>query len=675
MKFRFPRITLAFCLTAASLRADWKAEIGFTRLQSLAGTELPTAPGEKRGLTQVEASESQNSTIYAPDTTSLLFSGKNISLKSGASAVSTHAQHVAMNFYGSTSLLPGACDIDLYYASNWFNSGFLKLGSTSEPAIESRAVQKPQLDRLNRHRLRPEFNQRLDYAINRDGFVCVVGENNGTSTTLPALLGQSYNTISVGRDDGAHTAGVTTFDGAGRMKPDIVAPSAAPEYATSWTTPMVASAAGLLHAKLSAAPYSLTGANRPRVIKALLLASATKNTVPGWDNSSASPLDSIYGAGELNVNHAYHALRAGRAMAANNTQFGLRGWAAETVSANSSLTYFFTIPAGAPSTPFSAALIWHRNVQTSLSGPFFNQTRNWSSSLANLNLRLYQANGFVPGSQIAASESQVDNVELIHQSALPPGNYALVVQNASGTATPYALAWHSLPAVTVVANSPTALEINGQLGSITFTRTGDTTLPLFVPISVGGSATPGTHYQALPASVTIAAGQTSATLPITPISDSLAQGDRTVSVSVAADFALVRDPSQAGVVTIEDKPFDDWRSTNFTPLELANPALSGETADPDADQLDNLIEYALGLPPNAPNASPVTMLDAGGYLALSATKNQAATDIVWDAEVSGDMNIWSPADTTETTNTFEAQDTVLMNQAETRFIRLKIVRP
>jgi hypothetical protein len=53
------------------------------------------------------------------------------------------------------------------------------------------------------------------------------------------------------------------------------------------------------------------------------------------------------------------------------------------------------------------------------------------------------------GSEVAASDSAVDNVELIYQSALPPGNYALVARNpSSSTTTAYALVWHSLPAVT-----------------------------------------------------------------------------------------------------------------------------------------------------------------------------------------------------------------------------------
>ena len=207
--------------------------------------------------------------------------------------------------------MPGATDVDLYDANNWLGSGFLNHQQSpyQRPSVETRAVQNHSwIGSAGSYDT--EINQRLDYAIDRDGFVCVVGENNGNSTTLPRLLGQSYHAISVGRDDGAHSAGFTTIDGTGRIKPDIVAPSASPENATSWTTPMVASTAGLLYAKLAAAPYSLTGADKPRVIKALLLASATKNTVPSWANTSSRPLDLRYGAGELNAYHAYSTLRS-----------------------------------------------------------------------------------------------------------------------------------------------------------------------------------------------------------------------------------------------------------------------------------------------------------------------------------------------------------------------------
>lgn len=662
MNLRRPAIAIAFGLTAITLRADWRDEIGFTRLQLLAGGDLPTA--NSLGLSQVEAPDGTN---YAPDTGSALFAGKTFNVKSGTSGISAHATHVATNFYGSGSLLPGNATVDIYNANGWIGSGFLNLGTNSVPLTESRAVQNHSW--VGSTSNDTECNQRLDYAINRDGFVCVVGENNNSANPLPQLLGQSYHTISVGRDDGYHTAGLTTFDGTGRIKPDIVAPSAFPEDKASWVTPMVAGAAGLLHAKLSATPYSLTGANRPRVIKALLLASATKNTVPSWTNSSSQPLDLRYGAGELNIHHAYLAMRAGKA-ASNSTASGIRGWAAESVNGNSSKTWFFTIPAGAPSTPMCAALTWHRVVTRN---KFFN---TWSASLADLNLRLHQASGFTVGTQIAASNSAVDNVELVYQSALTPGTYALVVQNTSGTATDIGLAWHSLPAVTVAATNPTAREIDGQAGVITLTRTGDTTLPIRVPLTIGGTAVSGVHYQALASTVTIPAGQSSFTLQVTPLADSLAQGNRTVTVAAADDFAFVRNSAQSAVVTIQDKPFDAWRFANFTGTELGKPAISGETADPDADRLANLIEYALGLPPKSPNLSPVTVVDSSGYLGLSATKSPTATDVTWSAQVTGTLATWDPAViVTNTSTAFTARDSVLKSNSSRRFIRLKITRP
>lgn len=672
MKFRFKIIFLAWVFATSFTRAsaDWQSEIGFTRLQQLAGAELPTAPTQ--GLAQVEASEGGSN--FEPNTA--LFTAKTFVHKSGSSGVSSHATHVATNFYGSTSQLPGTCEVDLYSANTWLYSDFLKVGTFSAPVVQSRAVMNHSwvgtLDSYD-----TEASRRLDFAINRDGLVCVVGLNNESYNPLPQLLCQTYNTISVGRDDGNHSPGPTTLEVANRIKPDIVAPSSSPEYATSWTTPMVAGAAGLLYAKLNTS-YAITGADLPRVVKALLLASATKNTVPGWDNSETSPLDSIYGAGELNIYNAYTTLRTGRATASNSTQHKLRGWAAESIGTNATnettKIYYFNIPAGAPSTPFSAALTWHRVVTDNISG---NSWGNLSSSLTNLSLRLYNANGFNLGSEITRSNSSVDNVELIYQPALAPGNYALVVANpASSTTTPYALAWHSLPAVTITTTVSSAREIDGQSGLVTLTRAGDTTLPLLVPLAVSGTAISGSHYQALPASITIPAGQASATVSVIPIADALAQGNRTVIVAIASDFALVRDVAQTANVTLQDKPFDAWRFLNFTNTENTNPSISGETADPDGDDLANLIEYALGFGPKTPNTSPLTPLDLSGYLAVSVPVNAGATDITWGAQVGGDFSSWSNNVTTSTlANIFTARDNIPKSSSDRRFIRLKITRP
>jgi hypothetical protein len=61
---------------------------------------------------------------------------------------------------------------------------------------------------------------------------------------------------------------------------------------------------------------------------------------------------------------------------------------------------------------------------------------------------------------------------------------------------------------------------------------------------------------------------------------------------------------------------------------------------------------------------------------LSATKNSAATDTVWGAEVSGDFFSRFPATITiDTPEQFQATDTIVLRDADKRFIRLKISTP
>ncbi|MFT3991577.1 MAG: S8 family serine peptidase [Luteolibacter sp.] len=659
MKSSIHPLVALFFLVPFTAHADWQTEIGLTRLQTLNSDELPT--NVSAGLTHVEATESGN---YAPDTTSSVFSGKTFNLKSGTSSTSSHANTVATNFYGTTSCLPGTSTIDLYTASDWISSGFLNTGTTSTPATETRAVQNHSW--IGSSSYDSEILSRLDYAIDRDGFVCVVGVNNGTSTTLPNLLCQAYNTISVGLANGGHSAGLTTLTEADRQKPEIVAPATL----TSYATPMVSGAAGLLYSKLTTA-YSLTGADRPRVIKALLMASATKNTLSSWSPGSTSPLDAVYGSGELNAYHAYSTLRSGRAAASSSSSTQPRGWAAESVTGNGSNTYYFSIPAGSSETPFSAALVWHRKVTTGNAG----STRTWTPSVNHLNLKLYQASGFTLGSLVKSSKNTVDNVQLIYQSALASGDYALVVESASTTATTYGLAWHSLPTVSVIASSPTASESTGEAGVFTVTRTGDTTLPLYVPLVTGGTAVSGTHYTALPESVTIPADAASITISVVPVADDIPQGDRSVTLAVADDFALVH-PATSAEVTIQDRPADAWKFLNFTTEELADSAISGNTADPDHDSLCNLLEYALGLSPKTTSISPVSQSIDSGYLTLAVSKNTDATDLIWSAEVSEDLQNWSAATIiTNTDSDFAARDPIATTEASKRFIRLKVTSP
>lgn len=240
------------------LAADWRSATGVTRLHATFA-DVPTAAGV---LTQAEAGNAAGD-HYLPSPTHPAFAGKTILNLSPGSGTSTHATEVGDNFFGTTdSLLPTTASIRAYNASYWLEADFLRFNSTDEPQVEISRVQNHSWIALGASvtaGIVADVNQRLDHAIHRDGFVSVAGVNNGQSTSLPPLLAQAYNHITVGLSTGMHSAGFTAFDGAGRIKPDLVAP----ELLTSFATPRVASAAGVIAAKASLPPHALGGAELP----------------------------------------------------------------------------------------------------------------------------------------------------------------------------------------------------------------------------------------------------------------------------------------------------------------------------------------------------------------------------------------------------------------------------
>src|ERR1043166_7876242 len=57
-----------------------------------------------------------------------------------------------------------------------------------------------------------------------------------------------------------------------------------------------------------------------------------------------------------------------------------------------------------------------------------------------------------------------------------------------------------------------------------------------------------------------------------------------------------------GAVTLSAQvTFDLSRAVHFSAAELSDTNISGATADPDHDGIENRLEYALGLNPNIPN--------------------------------------------------------------------------
>ncbi len=428
--------------------ADYKDDIGYTQLVNELGLgNVPNGAGVK--VTQVEADEdaSESGIRYRPNEANAGFAGKTITDKSGvsnpASARSTHATNVGLLFYGNSSIASGITQIDAYEANNWLGTGFLRplSGATPQvPLVETSRIQNHSWigsfaeDATATDRLR-----RFDFMIDRDNVIAAVGVNNGTSTNVPTMLGQSYNSISVGRVDGAHSAGFSTVDGTGRIKPDIVAP----QGSTSNATAVVSAAAAMLVQKADTTP-GLANGSKAQVVKATLMAGATKNQFLTWDRTTTRPLDDRFGAGALNIYRSYHILAAGEQNATNLATVADTGWDWNNATA-STLLYFFDVEEGESISEFSAVLTWHRLVADGGPGGGFN---GLTSTMANLDLRLFYASGFALGSQLDASLSTVDNVEHIwFTDGLTTGRYALQLSvDAVGLnqQIDYGLAWHSV---------------------------------------------------------------------------------------------------------------------------------------------------------------------------------------------------------------------------------------
>lgn len=109
----------------------------------------------------------------------------------------------------------------------------------------------------------------------------------------------------------------------------------------------------------------------------------------------------------------------------------------------------------------------------------------------------------------------------------------------------------AFPTLNITSTTPSASE-SGTAAVFTITRTGNTTTNLVVGYQVAGSATAGLDYQALAGTVTIPAGSALATFSVTPIGDSLVEGDESVLVTVDPSAAYDVGANSAATATIRD---------------------------------------------------------------------------------------------------------------------------
>lgn len=180
-------------------------------------------------------------------------------------------------------------------------------------------------------------------------------------------------------------------------------------------------------------------------------------------------------------------------------------------------------------------------------------------------------------------------------NAVASGDKTVVVTLGNGTfivgaeaSTTVIIGDDEHPTVRIVATDDIATEAGLTPAMLTVSRSAASGTELTIPLVISGGASPGVDYLAMPASITIAANQTSATAVVTPRDDSMVEVRETVVVALdeGAGYALAEDAAFAQVIIISD--------------DLPAPQINYQTAS-------HLIASAVG---NVPEGLDIASLEA-----------------------------------------------------------------
>lgn len=149
--------------------------------------------------------------------------------------------------------------------------------------------------------------------------------------------------------------------------------------------------------------------------------------------------------------------------------------------------------------------------------------------------------------------------------------------------------------------------------------------------------------------------------------------------------------SDAATLTVET-PYMAWQSDHFSPTELSNPSISGDTASPSGDRVANLLKYAFNGDPHIADSAVLpaqSITTSGGqqYLTVTFIKVASATDITYVPQFSTDLkSAWNTGSTYLTeTDVPDPIDPSLIDAtvvavapvsgSQRQFIRIQVTRP
>jgi uncharacterized protein len=153
-----------------------------------------------------------------------------------------------------------------------------------------------------------------------------------------------------------------------------------------------------------------------------------------------------------------------------------------------------------------------------------------------------------------------NNVTISTLSATGVNGAFIAASDAAEIGSPGTIGAPSTPVVTVVATDPTAAETGGDPGTFRISRTGSTVGAMTVNYTVAtgvGQAGSADYTPALTGAATIASGQSSVDIAITPVDDTLFEGSETVTLTLFDSGSYdVGTPSTATITIADNDPPD-----------------------------------------------------------------------------------------------------------------------
>ena len=199
---------------------------------------------------------------------------------------------------------------------------------------------------------------------------------------------------------------------------------------------------------------------------------------------------------------------------------------------------------------------------------------------------------------------------------------------------------YSPAVIEVVASDAVGGQFGTNSGRFSIVRSGDTNLTVPVTFTIGGSAVAGVDYAPITTNVTLGFNVLATNIFVTPLGGNLNTNQVTVTLRLAASTNYLFTTLTNATVNILDRPINNWLRANFTSVEQTNSLISGDAANPDADALPNLLDYALGFSPKAANVNPFSPALTNGNFSITFPQAKAAADVSLTVEWSADLQNW-----------------------------------